>query len=146
MKTEGSRRPLTDELLAPEALVQPLGGHDVLHHRDGRQELDRARDLAGDEVRALGHRLGDVTAQDVELLEAGAEETRVRAARRPSAAEKSRQPNLHPGGRGQAECAGPASAIGSTEMKIGNEPPSAASYTARARASRRGVGGAGPSW
>lgn len=49
----GAARPLTDELLALEALLQPLRRDDVLHHGNGRQELDRPRDLAGDEVGAL---------------------------------------------------------------------------------------------
>lgn len=62
---------LTNELLTLETFLQPLGGHDVLHHGDGRQELDRARHLAGDEVGALLRRLGNLPSKDVELLEAG---------------------------------------------------------------------------
>lgn len=61
-------RALTHKLLALEALLQPLGRHDVLHHRDGRQELHGARHSAGDQVGALLRRLGHLTAQDVELL------------------------------------------------------------------------------
>lgn len=87
---QGAARPLTDELLALEALLQPLGGDNVLHHRNGRQELDRPRHLAGDEVGALLCRLGDLTAQDVELLQAGNTEQAsdhpvCRAARPPAA-------------------------------------------------------------
>lgn len=43
------------------------------HHGDGCQELDRARHFAGDEVRALLRRLGDLAPQDVELLKGGAQ-------------------------------------------------------------------------
>ena len=43
----------------------------MLHHGNGRQELDRPRDLAGDEVGALLCGLGDLPAQDVQLLQAG---------------------------------------------------------------------------
>lgn len=63
----------TNELLTLETLLQPLRGHDVPHHRDGRQELHRACHFAGDEVCALLRRLGDLTAKDVELLKGGAQ-------------------------------------------------------------------------
>lgn len=59
---------LTNELLTFETLFQPLWSHDVLHHRDGREELDCPRHLAGDEVCALLRRLGDLPTKDVELL------------------------------------------------------------------------------
>lgn len=58
----------TNELLALEALLQPLRSHDVLHHRDGRQELHRARHLAGDEVGTLLCGLSNFPTQDVQLL------------------------------------------------------------------------------
>lgn len=69
---------LTDKLLALQALVQPLGSHNMPHHGHGRQELDRARHLAGDQVRALVRRLGNVAPENVELLKAETE-TGVRA-------------------------------------------------------------------
>lgn len=58
----------TNELLALEALFQPLRSHDVLHHRDGRQELHGARHLAGDEVGTLLCGLSNLSTQDVQLL------------------------------------------------------------------------------
>lgn len=64
---------LTNELLALQAFVQPLGRHDVPHHGHGCQELDRARHLAGDQVRALVRRLGNVAPKNVELLKAETE-------------------------------------------------------------------------
>ena len=68
---QGAARPLTDELLALEALLQPLWGDDVLHHGNGHQELDGPLHLAGDEVGTLLCSLGDLPTQDVELLRAG---------------------------------------------------------------------------
>lgn len=70
LKTKVRTRLPTNERLTLEALLQPVRGHHVLHHRDGRQELDRARHLAGDEVRALLRGLGNLPAQDVQLLKA----------------------------------------------------------------------------
>lgn len=64
---------LTNKLLALQAFVQPLGSHNVPHHRHGRQELDCARHLAGDQVRALVRRLGNVAPENVELLKAESE-------------------------------------------------------------------------
>lgn len=60
---------LTNKFLAFETLFQPLWSHYVLHHRDGRQELHRARHLAGDEVRAFLRRLSNLATKNVELLE-----------------------------------------------------------------------------
>lgn len=60
---------LTNKFLAFETLFQPLWSHYVLHHRDGRQELHRARHLAGDEVSAFLRRLSNLATKNVELLE-----------------------------------------------------------------------------
>lgn len=93
-------RPLTHERLALEALVQPLGGHHVLHHGDGRQELDRARHLAGHEVRALLRRLGDLPTQNVQLLRGTGRRGAVRPwATRPRGTGNPR-PRRDPGGPG----------------------------------------------
>lgn len=65
--------PPTNKLLTLETLLQPLWGHDVLHHRDSRQELHRARHFAGDEVCAFLRGLGNLAPENVELLKAGAQ-------------------------------------------------------------------------
>lgn len=71
----------TNELLALEALLQPLRSHDVLHHRDGRQELHGACHLAGNEVGTLVRGLSNLSTQDVQLLKPQTAESHAREAR-----------------------------------------------------------------